>query len=101
LGRFTELSDLASPTVRDCVVDELDVWEGMYRRNGIDDPLAEMAFRWLRLALPDVDARPVLVQGDTGPGNFLFADGRITAIVDWELAHLGDPMEDLAWLSLR
>jgi aminoglycoside phosphotransferase (APT) family kinase protein len=100
-GRFTELSDLASPTVRDCVVHELDVWEGMYRRSEIDDPLAELAFRWLRRALPDVGARPVLVHGDAGPGNFLFADGRITAIVDWELAHLGDPMEDLAWLSLR
>jgi prepilin-type processing-associated H-X9-DG protein len=101
LGRFTGLSDLASPTIRDCVVHELDVWEGMYRRNKINDPLAELALRWLRVALPRVDAPPVLVHGDTGPGNFLFADGRVTAIVDWELAHLGDPMEDLAWLSLR
>jgi hypothetical protein len=43
----------------------------------------------------------VLVQGDTGPGNFMYRDGCVVAIVDWELAHLGDPMDDIAWLSLR
>jgi len=43
----------------------------------------------------------VLVQGDTGPGNFMFRDGQIVAVVDWELAHLGDPMEDLAWVITR
>ena len=31
----------------------------------------------------------------------MFADGHVTAVVDWELAHLGDPMDDIAWLSLR
>jgi hypothetical protein len=43
----------------------------------------------------------VLVQGDTGPGNFMYAGGRVVAVVDWELAHLGDPMDDIAWLTLR
>ena len=41
------------------------------------------------------------MQGDTGPGNFMYSGGRVTAVVDWELAHLGDPMDDIAWLSLR
>jgi len=41
------------------------------------------------------------VQGDTGPGNFIYGDGSVLAVVDWELAHLGDPMDDIAWLSLR
>jgi hypothetical protein len=36
-----------------------------------------------------------------GPGNFLFAAGRVTAIVDWEVAHFGDPMEDLAAIAVR
>jgi hypothetical protein len=39
--------------------------------------------------------------GDAGPGNFLFENGRMTALLDWELAHPGDPMEDLAWFSMR
>ena len=51
--------------------------------------------------IPDYDGPPVLVQGDTGPGNFMYAGGTVTAVVDWELAHLGDPMDDIAWLSLR
>ena len=37
----------------------------------------------------------MLVQGDTGPGQFLFDDGHITGIIDWELAKFGDPMYDL------
>ena len=41
------------------------------------------------------------MQGDTGPGNFLYDGNRVTAIVDWELAHIGDPMDDIAWLSWR
>ena len=36
----------------------------------------------------------MLVQGDTGPGNFVFENGKVTGIVDWEFAHLGDPMDD-------
>ena len=51
--------------------------------------------------VPDYDGEPVLVQGDTGPGNFMYVGDRVTAIVDWELAHVGDPMDDIAWLSWR
>ena len=43
----------------------------------------------------------MLVQGDTGPGKFTYRSVRVVAVVDWELAHLGDPMDDIAWLSLR
>jgi hypothetical protein len=57
--------------------------------------------RWLRANGPSRPVDPVLVHGDAGPGNFLFDDSGITAIIDWELAHAGDPVEDLAWLTLR
>ena len=43
----------------------------------------------------------MLVQGDTGPGNFVFENGKVTGIVDWEFAHIGDPMDDWAWLDMR
>jgi hypothetical protein len=56
---------------------------------------------WLEANVPDYDGPVVLVQGDTGPGNFLYRDGKVTAVLDWELCHWGDPMDDLAWLSLR
>ena len=64
-------------------------------------PLLRFCIDWLDRNVPDYDGPTVLVQGDTGPGNFMYADGAVTAIVDWELAHFGDPMDDIAWLSLR
>ena len=90
-----------SPRIVDHVRAELAIWRAMYRETGERDPLLELAFRWLDANNPDPDDPVVFVHGDAGPGNFLFEDGRLTALIDWELAHLGDPMEDLAWFSMR
>jgi hypothetical protein len=60
-----------------------------------------MAFRWLSANAPAAVDRTVLCHGDLGPGNFLFQDGEVTALLDWEFAHLGDPMDDLAWFTIR
>ncbi|MET0627628.1 MAG: phosphotransferase family protein [Acidimicrobiia bacterium] len=65
------------------------------------DLLARVQLEHLLGQIPDFDGEPVLVQGDTGPGNFMYDGDRVTAIIDWELAHLGDPMDDIAWLSWR
>jgi len=89
-------------TVTDAVHAELDEWERVLaERGGTVDPALAFSLRWLRRNVPDDAGPPVLVQGDTGPGNFMYVGGRVTAVVDWELAHLGDPMDDIAWLSLR
>ena len=74
-----------------------------FSSSGAGTPTRRSLFslRWLRDNIPPYDGPPVLVQGDTGPGNFMYLGGRVTAVVDWELAHLGDPMDDIAWLSLR
>jgi len=48
----------------------------------------------------DPPARSV-VHGDFRNGNLIVADAELAAALDWELVHLGDPMEDLAWLCLR
>jgi len=98
---------LAGPDVtpagdmRACVARELAIWRGMYAETGRRDPLTELALDWLERRLPDAPGAPAIVHGDAGPGNFLFQDGRMTALLDWELAHAGDPMEDLAWFSMR
>ncbi len=97
-GAFEEAPDLDVPAA---VRAELARWDTMYRATGVADPLIEYALRWLSARLPEVPQAPVVVHGDAGPGNFLYDGERVTAIIDWELAHLGDPMEDLAWLSLR
>src|SRR3984957_8203139 len=89
-------------SIAEAVVAELDEWERLLAaRGGTPDPALLFSLRWLRDPIPAYDGPLVLVQGDTGPGNFMYLGGRVTAVVDWELAHLGDPMDDIAWLSLR
>ena len=88
-------------TMADCVRQELAIWRAMYDETGRRDPLIDLGLDWLERHVPDPPAPPVLVHGDAGPGNFLFDQGHMTALLDWELAHAGDPMEDLAWFSMR
>ncbi|HJQ57789.1 MAG TPA: phosphotransferase family protein, partial [Vineibacter sp.] len=90
-----------SRRIADHVRAELAIWRAMADEVGRPDPLIDFAFAWLQANLPDPDERVVLAHGDAGPGNFMFDRGRLTALIDWELAHLGDPMEDLAWFSMR
>ena len=59
-------------------------------------PLLDWGGRWLLENCP-LPPRRTVVHGDYRIGNFLERDRRITAILDWELVHLGDPHEDLAW----
>jgi aminoglycoside phosphotransferase (APT) family kinase protein len=83
------------------VARDVALWQAMYAEVGTPDPLIELAFRWLSENAPDPDGSPVIVHGDAGPGNFMFDDGHLTTLIDWEFCHLGDPMEDLAWFSMR
>jgi aminoglycoside phosphotransferase (APT) family kinase protein len=78
---------------------ELDHWERIIDENELSpQPVARGAIRWLRANPPPPPARLTVVHGDYRTGNFLYRkDGQIYGIVDWEMAHLGDPIEDLAW----
>ena len=79
---------------------ELARWEGyIARADGPPRPILSDAILWLRRALPVADAITV-VHGDYRTGNFLVQGGRIAAILDWEMVHLGDPMEDLGWACM-
>jgi aminoglycoside phosphotransferase (APT) family kinase protein len=60
-------------------------------------PVASEALRWLRDHQPAEPAEPVLLWGDARIGNIIFADGEAAAVLDWEMATLGQPEEDLAW----
>ncbi|WP_322796407.1 phosphotransferase family protein [Tepidiforma sp.] len=80
---------------------QLDYYENNYRTSGLDPhPVFELAIRWLRQHLPQ-PCEPVLVHGDFRLGNFIFDETGVRAILDWELAHWGDPMEDLGWLAVK
>lgn len=63
-------------------------------------PPLEFGLRWLERRPPPARA-PVLLHGDFRNGNFMVADGRLAALLDWECAHLGSPAEDLGWLCTR
>lgn len=63
-------------------------------------PVFELAFAWLRQHLPDGHQRR-LVHGDFRNGNFIVNDQGLVAVLDWEAAHLGDPLEDLGWMCMN
>ncbi len=63
-------------------------------------PAFELAFRWLAAHQPAA-SQQTLVHGDFRLGNVMVGDDGLRAVLDWELAHLGDPMEDLGWLCVR
>jgi aminoglycoside phosphotransferase (APT) family kinase protein len=76
-------------------------WEATYRLITPDPhPAFELAFRWLRAHMPPAADR-ALVHGDFRIGNIIFGPEGARAVLDWELAHVGDPMEDLGWLCVR
>jgi aminoglycoside phosphotransferase (APT) family kinase protein len=63
-------------------------------------PAFELAFRYLLARIPKTP-RTTLVHGDYRIGNVIFGPEGVRSILDWELAHLGDPMEDLGWMCVR
>jgi aminoglycoside phosphotransferase (APT) family kinase protein len=76
-------------------------WQEIYEsdRMGEHYPVMSAAFAWLR-ANPVATDRVTVVHGDYRSGNYLYDEGGIIAMLDWEMAHLGDPMEDLGWASM-
>jgi aminoglycoside phosphotransferase (APT) family kinase protein len=92
---------LPGPGATDPATAEIDRWERF-----LDDavtvevPLLRAALGWCRRNRATSD-RVVLCHGDYRIGNFMVAGGDLVAVFDWELAHLGDPVEDLAWAGLR
>lgn len=81
-------------------LDVVDRWQAVYEEKRLTrDPVTEEAFAWLRSRVPG-DTQTGIVHGDYRVGNTLVKDGRITAILDWELAYIGDVRFDLGYLAL-
>ena len=92
------LPDLATSDARG----ELARYEGIYRQLGAQRPILDAAFRWLEAIAPPPPERPVLVHGDFRNGNLMIhPDDGLVGVLDWELAHLGDPAEDLGWICVN
>jgi aminoglycoside phosphotransferase (APT) family kinase protein len=63
-------------------------------------PALSFGERWLRRNAPAA-SRIGLVHGDFRIGNVMFDERGLTAVIDWELSHIGDPLEDIGWMTVR
>lgn len=95
-------SVVSVPAVNECWLHELERWEKLIHDSDVGPlPITSAIIRKLRKEPPPPPSRLSVVQGDYHFGNWLFTPQGITAIVDWEMAHLGDPIEDLGWACLQ
>jgi aminoglycoside phosphotransferase (APT) family kinase protein len=86
--------------------DQLAAWRGRLDEMGDTTATFEWGFRWLeanrpRDAQPREDQPTVLVHGDYRMGNLIVDGTDLAAVLDWELVHVGEPYEDLAWFCIR
>ena len=79
----------------------VDQWRAVYRASEAPRPVFEVALRWLDARCPPPPATPRLVHGDFRNGNLMIGPEGVRAVLDWELAHVGDPLEDLGWLCVN
>lgn len=93
---------VARASMAEVIGTDLALWRELYDTGAtIRDPLIDFALGWLPRSVPDPGARPVLVHGDMGPGNFMIRDGHIQVLIDWELVRIGHPFEDIACIIAR
>lgn len=77
---------------------QVERWEEIIRRAGLRrKPVVAYAVNWLKDNLVE-NERVTLVHGDYRTGNYVARDGHIAAVLDWEMVHLGDPMEDISYI---
>ena len=80
--------------------DQLQQYRQQLDLLGVPHPTFELAFRWLEQHRP-ASSPLAVVHGDFRLGNVIVGPDGLRAVIDWELAHLGDPMEDLGWLCVK
>jgi aminoglycoside phosphotransferase (APT) family kinase protein len=80
---------------------EIAELERDYRSFEWPRPVFELALRWLRDRDPGPSPEVTLVHGDFRHGNLIIGPDGLRAVLDWELAHTGDPMEDLGWVCVN
>ena len=102
LARLHTVEPAAFPSLRRAGAAELlaQYREG-HRATDYPRPVFEMAFRWLEDHCPPPPSKPRLVHGDFRNGNLMIGPDGVRAVLDWELAHVGDPMADLGWICVN
>ena len=97
LARVATCRNFASMTSTKEIAD----LEREYRSFDWPRPVFELALRWLRDHDPGPSREVTLVHGDFRHGNLIIGPDGVRAVLDWELAHIGDPMEDLGWICVN
>ncbi len=83
------------------VTDELARYREVADELDLVSPAIELGFQWLEANRPPPSETPRVVHGDFRLGNLIIDEAGLAAVIDWELGHLGDPMEDLGWVCVR
>jgi aminoglycoside phosphotransferase (APT) family kinase protein len=94
------LKHLGAPPTREEIAAEIDGWHASWLAQAREtSPAMEAAFRYLATHVRTVEERPCFVHGDYSFHNLLFEGDRLTAVLDWELAHIGHAAEDLGYIK--
>lgn len=102
LARIHGIALQRLPTLRvAAAAAEMAHYEAQHRSHGTARPVFELALRWLKANDIGEPPRRSLVHGDFRNGNLVVGADGLRAVLDWELAHVGDPMEDLGWLCVN
>lgn len=92
--------DLEIPLPQSDGLNQIEKYEAIYREFDLPRPVFELAIAWLKANAPE-PLPLVLVHGDFRLGNLMIAPDGLASILDWELAHIGDPREDIAWICVN
>lgn len=76
---------------------QVEQYEETYQEIGVCRPIFDLAMVWLKENAPK-PLKPTLVHGDFRLGNIMVDEAGLAAVLDWELAHYGDPREDIGWM---
>ena len=92
---------LGAPTVETAASEQVELFASGYERQRLEDfPAIAYMIRWLRKNCP-VAGRVSVIHGDFRLGNFMWDDNGIVAMLDWEQCHVGDPVEEIAFMYWR
>jgi aminoglycoside phosphotransferase (APT) family kinase protein len=101
LARIHRMDPGAFPNLRRATpADLVAQYRDIYRSTAWPRPVFELAFRWLADRCPPPPEHPRLVHGDFRNGNLMVGSEGVRAVLDWEIAHVADPMEDLGWICV-
>ena len=93
--------DLWNLSRRDCIERYIRNWYDYFLgEEHTPSPALVSLYGWLLDNVPNRSGKPVLLHGDVGFNNFLFHEGSLSAVLDWEFAHIGDPAEDIGYVKV-